>query len=394
MQGAAANAITGENPLAGAAFGAGTNGLLGAAGARYLSAPSRAQMLPKTAEAARAYGGTLPVGPMVAGSVGKEISGIAGQGGREAVEQFNQKLLDETGASAIAHAQGKLGIDSDVFKATKKMLSDGYDFFGASHQVTFDQKAQQEILAAYRAAANDLRSTRPEAVVELGKQIKQIVGAGIQDPQNPNRLFLRGSDFLSLTKPGGAIDQIYTADKRLTPYAAQIKQALRDALERTDPQALATVNTLDKQWKNLHDLAPAISKLPDGLMSPPQVAQTLKKKTGGLADIADIGQYLPVPLPSGDVKAAGKIASGAKLIGGGALAVHAPEILGAMVHHPWETGAGIVGAGLAYGAKHLYGNYLNSPGYFNKVVDQSLAPSTHYAINPLTAVAPTWTQGK
>jgi len=324
---------------------------------------------------------------------------LAGMGERESIEQFNKKILEETGAEPFAKALGKKGIDSDVFKATKDALSAGYNSFGQTAKAGWDRQIVQDLQQVFNEAKNDLGKTRIDAVKTLVKEMKTIASSVRTDANGQK--YLGGNDFLSITKPGGALDTIYEADDRLTPYANRIKEALRGALGRTDPDALREVSTLDKHWGNLRQLEPAISNLDDGLMSPQRVAQVMKKKTGSLADIADIGKYLPVPQASGEVK--GKNTLGAAKLGGtilGAsalgplLAEHGVGLIHHLAEHPFAVGAGLAGAGALNYAKGKYGDWLRSPEYFNRIVEQSLSPTSHYAINPLTAIAPTWTQGQ
>jgi hypothetical protein len=402
-QGAMANALTGHDLGEGAAFGAVTGGILGAP-LRAITSPQRAQMLPEVAQAARNYGDKLPIGSLISGPTGKTVQALAGIGDREAVEQFNLRMLQHAGADQIAKAAGVRGLTAEVFKDTKKALSEGYNDLAARSSAWFGPDTQIALRDVLRDASHDLGKSRPEAVETLAKMVQRIVRSSRPDPAGGR--WFHGNDFLSIVKPDGPLDAIYNADNRLTPYADRIKKALFEAYEKTSPEDFATLKDLDSKWSTLRNLKGMIPQAEHGLMSPPKVANKFKGNVGNVADDAKIGAYLPPVDPAGNVtkkapglldKARAYLGHGPSLVGAagiGALAGdHFPQLLSQVAAHPTEGAAAIGGLLAATAAKHAYGNYLQTPGYAARVIDNTLNPAaTHWLVNPLTIVSPQWSK--
>ncbi len=397
LQGGAANAIVGQDPLQGALWGGALGVPFGAAG-RALLAPERAVARPEVAQAAERYlglGGELPASAIVASpKMAKTLEAVAGKGGASSVENFNGILADRIGARGIVEAEGVKGVTPQVLAEARKQLYSGFDTFAAQRGVTVDPPLINDLRSIVADAKQDIGSARPETVKAVQDAVKRVVDVALG---NLN-FTMTGKEFRALTSSGSVLDELFKKDSAATPYAERLKESLYSALERTLPEARQEIDTLRRQYRDLLRLEKVAPSDPTGLINPKKVATRYGKLTDDFGDIARMGGYLPATTAAGAVKESsvgtlgglaervlpgvGKnalgVGAGIGLVGG------APPLLSLAMNNPWgAVGAGVGAAG-AYGLKHLLASRYGGQNYTRKVIENTLRPEIPWVFPNLT----------
>lgn len=397
LQGGAANAIVGEDPLQGALWGGALGLPFGAAG-RAILAPERAVARPEVAQAAERFldlGGELPGSALVANpKLAKTLEAVAGKGDVSSVENFNALLADRIGARPIMEAEGVKGLTPQVLAEARKNLYSGFDTFAAHRGVAVDPPLINDLRSIVADAKQDIGSARPETVKAVQDAVKRVVDVALGN-QN---FTMTGKEFRALTSSGSVLDELFKKDHAATPYAERLKEALYSALERTLPEARDEINTLRQQYRDLLRIEKVAPSDPTGLINPKKVASRYGKLTDDFGDIARMGGYLPATTAAGTVKepASGTLAGlaervlpgvGRNALGVGAglgLAGGAPPLLSMALNNPWGAAMAAFGAAGAYGMKHGLASRYGSPAYTRKVIENTLRPEVPAVFPNLT----------
>lgn len=398
IQGAAGNLLAGQSPLAGAVFGGASGPVVGAS-LRAITSPLRATARPEVAQAVQAYGGAVPPAAIIEQPGAKRIVGaLTGRGEPEMVEEYFGKLAERIGAKPFMEARGVKGLTPEVIQDAKIAADKAFEDFAKNYKLKFDQKLGADLIATARDATNSMGIDRPDVAKAVTDAVKKIITIG-----KANKGEVPGDQLKRMLKTGGVIDELYKVDSNATPYAAAIKEALLDGLERTAPEGRKELQEVRRVWRDIKTLE-KIPSTTTGLVNPKVVAGKFKGRSDETAQVARMGEFLPQVDASGAVKGkepgvleevlkhipGGKVAFGGGLAGAAALGAgeHGGQLLNFAIQHPGIAasllGSGLVGAA----AKRAAENYLNSPAYLRRVIENSLTPQAHGLVNPLVLAYP------
>ena len=406
-QGALGNAVLGENPLSGAAFGA-PLGLAFGWAPRMASEASRLTTTPELAAAAQ--GRNVPASGLLEGEPAARALAAAGRGNRSMLEDFTRRAADFVGAGPIMEAEGAKGLTPEIMTKTRDALYKRFDDFAqrAGH-IYFDNGDLQKIETIAQAAAREYGRATPEAaaaVRDTVDHIKKVIGGASQITDSQGNPILHGmtaSEFRQLTRSDSTIDNLMDHFPVAMEYGKALKDFMYDALEKSAPEAKAELDQLRGQYKNYLGLKKVVPTNEEGLLEPKRVAAALGKDDSDFGRFAREGSLLPsyaqATAPKKSVADFAErhpfltMAGGAGLAGAGEfIREHAGHIIPTIQQNPLIAG-GLGAEGLAY----ILANALRARGYANPELAQNIVQNTLRGapmgyVNPLILGVPSGTE--
>lgn len=382
-QGALGNAIIGEDPKAGAGIGAGigaaTNPLIGKVLAPLAAVAERnvAQVAQRGLDAGVDVPGSAIINN---GSLQKTVQNLAGKGDKEAAEGFTRQVAKLFGADKEMKKLGVKGLTPEVMQAAKDRIGDGFEKFAAKAHVDINGKMFMDMMDVSRDAHN--------ISVKLGKQVDEYIADVIAHSTNNGQL--SGKQFRMLTDSNSTLQDMWKAPN-MQEFARKLSDVMYDGLETALPGAVKEIRDLRQQYRALMTVKPMADANPGTGLLGPNVARALTKE--GYTLEGQLAQTMPKLTPSGAeafepnlgghlrkaVGAGGLLAGGTLL---GSMSHLGPEALHMIANHPLAAGGAALGLGALGGAKKLYGNYLNSPAYTQRIINNTLNPTAGSGFNP------------
>lgn len=273
---------------------------------------------------------------------------------------FNRAVARTMGATADR-------ITPRVMAQTKSRLGREFDDFAANVTIRADQQFVDDLVRTADEAASVLTGTELQPLqrmmVEIGRKVRG--GGGMLD----------GKVYQSLTRKGTPLDRLQQSkDPNIRFYAAKIRDALDDVMERSAPQAMKDkISTARAQWKAMKTVEDLAEKAPTGDISPALLLGQVRKSYsnmaygggGDLADLSRIGQrFMKEPPTSGtsERQLVHRLLEYAGAGGAGAAALYNPI--------PAAAAAGMGALGL--GAARLASSPLRSKFIANRLINSGL----------------------
>lgn len=323
-QGAASNALMGEDPNSGGVTGAALNTVLPGASklAGYIGNkitgggvdPAIAALASKAAD----YGITIPTAQISSSPFIKNLDAVlpsipfSGHGSElaKAGGQFTQAVSRTFGADSPS-------LTPDVMQAAEKNLSDKYNTIA---QNIPSIQISDNVLNKLSSLSGDANEVLGADGSKISGQIDKIVNLA---DENGN---LSGAQWQALMRSGTPLDRLSkSSDPNVSYYARGIKDALYDGLNESAPESLVNdLNQTNAQWKNYKTVQDLATKSGiTGEINPAQLfnaTQKTTKKFGSqglddLQNLSDIGKQFFQKVP--DSGTAGRQAA-YNLLGAGA----------------------------------------------------------------------------
>lgn len=213
---------------------------------------------------------------------------------------------------------------------------------------------------------------------------------------------ITGQTYGNLIHKGSALDSaLSSTNANVRNYASQIRDALRDSLQRSiTPEEAEAYRTARTQYKNLKTVEPLTTRADTqggprpsvGDISPAALQAAVTSSYGRtsyaraghgdipLIDLARIGQFMKEPPNPGSHMRTSMLGLGVK----------AAELAGlAATGHYAGIGPAAAALGAGWAGGRLANSYLSSPALANRMIDRSLNPAAAAAANPL--MLPQWT---
>ena len=410
--GRAADAVASAIPNAALRFAGGVagNALTGAAGAGLTSGASDQPLTSQLAGGAVAGGVMGAAGRAIGGAMGIPARAASGmdparaQLAQTAVQKygiplradqisaapFTQKVgqyLEQTPLSGVTPGPQQTAFTRAVSRTfgenaptlTPQVLQNARQRIGAAmgqvennNPVHFDDQFVNDTARIENDAHTTLTPDEARVVTRLLTNTMARVQAGDT---------ITGETYGNLIHAGSALDKAtQNANRNIANAAGEIKDALRDALQRSvSPDDAAAYSNARLQYKNLMTVAPLVSKGVPGEVSPARLQQAVNTAFGNrpfggggdLGELADIGQqFLKEPKDSGTAlgNRVAHLLTAPGMIGG--------AIDGAyhLANNPLSTAA--LGSG-ALGTVALtrgIGAAMNNPAFRDYIIQQGLAP--------------------
>lgn len=357
-----------------------------------LTSPLRAMAKRPVAENARDLadlGVHVPGSQLITQSGAQRMTGLLTKPQAEPAAELTHAIAKQFGADRTIERLGAPGLTKQVLEERKKEIVQAMGLWADAVGVKVDPTMRNAVIATQNAARTKLKHIDDGAWKEvnaLGNQILQ---------RSRERFYkLSGADFRGFTDSASVLATM-KADPRKAEFARKLETILFDALERSDAGAKAAIKELQHDYRVGLKLENAVERSgPTGVLDPRMVTSALKDERAGtpLRKLAEGAQFLAKPTPGGTAKPfAYHGGNAASMAGGAGAGIFLGEHLGQIAHQfaerPGLALLGGAGAALGYGAKKRYGNYLESPEYTRRVIENTLNPRSHYVVDPLLPVA-------
>jgi hypothetical protein len=305
---------------------------------------------------------------------------FSGYGARTAEQQsaFNRGVAQTFGENTDT-------VNSATINRARDRIGTMFDSVAARTPVI---QADQPFYQHLGTILNDARSVLPQSeIAPLENQMRDLLTT--VDPQTHT---FSGETYQALTRKGAPLDRaIQSKDPNVRYYAAQVREALDDAMQRSAPQG-AQDDLLEarRQWRALKTVEPIATpkKAPTGDIRPAllatQAAKSYPRGNGPLSDLAAIGQrFLTEPPSSGTSERLLAMKLGATALGAAGIGGAAYEIDPENFQRNAALGIGALAGGRALSA------VLRSHALANSLIRSGMGGGVRYpSANLLSRAAP------